>query len=85
MISRHDKLKQQIARIIIGPRFPLPNMSREEIEHLRDIKWNAASTFERNDARTNAEAILREMHVFPMSESTRKSKPDLRLVKKTEK
>lgn len=79
--EKHDRVKMKLARIIIGPRFPRPEASSEEVERQRDIKWEKATIFERNEALVNAEAILREMHVFPMSESTRKSKPDLRIVK----
>lgn len=79
-----SRLELQIARILVGPRFPAPEISREDLEILRDRKWEASSVFDRNEALNNARAILREMHVFPMSEATRKTRPNLVLVKKDE-
>lgn len=53
-----DKLIEQVARVIIGPREPLPEGSQYSLEALRATRWYNAENAMRQDALWAARAIL---------------------------
>ena len=53
-----EKLIEQVARVIIGPREPVPEGSQYSLETLRVIRWDHAENSLRNDALWAARAIL---------------------------
>lgn len=53
-----EELIEQVARVIIGPREPVPEGSQYSTETLRVIRWDQAENSLRNDALWAARAIL---------------------------
>ena len=53
-----EELIEQVARVIIGPREPVPEGSQYSLETLRVIRWDHAENSLRNDALWAARAIL---------------------------
>lgn len=57
-VAMRDALERRVARIIIGPRGPLPAGHRRTLEQLQEIRWEIVSAAERADAEWAARAIL---------------------------
>ena len=49
---------ERVARIIIGPRLPIPDNCQFTLEELRSVRWSQSTKAEQQDALNAARAIL---------------------------
>ncbi len=52
---------EEIARIIVGPRKPVPAHSQYTLAALREVRWKMVDRNHRNDAMNAAQAIIEAM------------------------
>ncbi len=53
-----EKLVEQVARAIEGPRSPVPASSKFTLEHLRDVRWAQLSRQEQGERLSQARAAI---------------------------